>query len=173
MQVFTAYVGLGSNQGDRAGHLVRARAALAAAPEVQLLAASRIYETRPVGGPPQGRYLNAVLALETCLAAPALLRLLQRLEQRAGRVSQRQRNAPRTLDLDLLLYADQQICEPDLQVPHPRLGQRAFVLEPLAELAPQLRPGGLDADVCSLAARVRDPAAVRPWKEDGAWPSSP
>ena len=173
MPVCVAYVGMGSNLGERAGHLARARLALASAWGLRLLASSRIYETRPVGGPPQGCYLNAVVALEAALEAPALLQVLQRLERDAGRVPQKERNVPRTLDLDLLLYGEQQICETGLQVPHPRLAERAFVLEPLAELAPGLRPRGLGANLRKLAARVRDPAAVYLWKEDGAWPLSP
>ncbi len=137
-----AYVALGSNLGDRAAHLEAAIAALRATPGIEVIALSSVRETEPVGGPPQGPYLNAVVALRTELAPRALLERLLEIEAAQGRERGPERNAPRTLDLDLLLYGDEKIDEPDLVVPHPRMHERAFVLEPLAELAPDLVPHG-------------------------------
>jgi 2-amino-4-hydroxy-6-hydroxymethyldihydropteridine diphosphokinase len=128
-----AFVGLGSNMGDRRGHL---RRALAGLPD--LVRVSRLYETAPVGGPPgQDDYLNVVAELDTTLAPRALLDLARQLEEEADRV-RTVRWGPRTLDVDVLLVEGVEVDEPDLVVPHPRMWQRRFVLEPLAELAPDL-----------------------------------
>ena len=125
-----AYLGLGSNMGDRWGHL---RTAVAALPDV--VAVSPVYETDPVGGPPgQGPYLNLVVALETDHTPRELLQVAQRLEAAAGRV-RKERWGPRTLDVDVLLVGDLCVDEPDLVVPHPRMWERRFVLAPLADLA--------------------------------------
>jgi 2-amino-4-hydroxy-6-hydroxymethyldihydropteridine diphosphokinase len=129
-----AYVALGSNLGDREATLRRALAALAATPGIRQVAVSQLYETEPVG-PPQGRYLNAAVALDTSLDAFALLARLRVLEQAAGRVRSGRRNEPRTLDLDLLLFGDVCIDSAELTIPHPRLHERPFVLVPLAEIA--------------------------------------
>ena len=157
----TAYVALGSNLGDRDAHLAAALTALRATPGVQVAAVSAIYETDPVGPPPQGPYLNAAAELQTTLAAPALLAQLQRIEAAAGRTRGPERHAARTLDLDLLFFGAWKIEEPGLSVPHPRLHERAFVLEPLCEIAPDFVHPVLNHPVESLARRVRDPAAVR------------
>jgi 2-amino-4-hydroxy-6-hydroxymethyldihydropteridine diphosphokinase len=143
-----AYVGLGSNLGDRAAHLAFAVAALRDTPDIRVEAVSSIRETAPVGGPPQGAYLNGVVALRTRLGARALLERLLSIEASAGRERGPERDAPRTLDLDLLLYGDERIDEPDLVVPHPRLLERSFVLEPLAELAPELVAGLKGSSQC-------------------------
>ena len=125
-----AYLGLGSNLGDRRAHL---RTAVAALPDV--VAVSPVYETDPVGGPPgQGPYLNLVVALETDRSPRDLLDLAHSLEDAAGRV-RKERDGPRTLDVDVLLVGDLCVDEPDLVVPHPRMWQRRFVLAPLADLA--------------------------------------
>ncbi len=125
-----AYLGLGSNLGDRRAHL---RAAVAALPDV--VAVSPVYETDPVGGPSdQSPYLNLVVALETELSPRELLDVANRLEQAAGRV-RTERHGPRTLDVDVLLVGDLTVHEDDLVVPHPRMWQRRFVLAPLADLA--------------------------------------
>ncbi len=129
-----AFLALGSNLGDRLAHL---RGAVAAMPDV--VGVSRVYETAPVGGPEQGQYLNAVVELDTDLTPRELLDLCHRLEDAAGRV-RAERWGPRTLDVDVLLVGDVVVDEPDLQVPHPRLWERAFVLVPLADLAPELVP---------------------------------
>jgi len=130
-----AYLGLGSNLGDRLGHL---RVAVASLPDV--VAVSRVYETAPVGGPPgQGPYLNLVVALATARSPRGLLAVARRLEQAAGRV-RTVTNGPRTLDVDVLFVGEEQVDEPDLVVPHPRLFARRFVLAPLSELAPDRVP---------------------------------
>jgi 2-amino-4-hydroxy-6-hydroxymethyldihydropteridine diphosphokinase len=131
-----AYVGLGANLGDREGTI---RAAVAALPGV--LAVSSLRETEPVGLTDQPRFLNGVAALETELSARDLLDTLLALERRLGR-ERRERWGPRTIDLDLLLFGEEAIDEPGLTVPHPRLHERRFALEPLAEIAPDaLIPG--------------------------------
>ncbi len=156
-----AYVGLGSNLGDRAAHLAEALDALHATPEVEVLDVSPVYETEPVG-PPQPPYWNAVVRLRTGLAPRALLERLLAIEREAGRVRSAERNAPRTLDLDLLLYGDCCLSEPGLELPHPRLAERAFVLVPLRDLAPELRHPLLGESVATLAARVSGSSGVRP-----------
>jgi len=140
----TAYIALGANLGDARAALAQAALALGRLPLTQLGPVSSLYKTAPLAGDASGEapapgndYLNAVVALQTGLSAPALLDQLQRLEQQAGR-ERSYRNAPRTLDLDLLLYGSGSINSARLTVPHPRMGQRAFVLAPLAEIAPRL-----------------------------------
>jgi 2-amino-4-hydroxy-6-hydroxymethyldihydropteridine diphosphokinase len=131
-----AYVGLGANLGDAPQAVRDAVAALAATPGVSLVQASSLYRSAPVdaAGPD---YINAVACISTTLTAPALLRALQTIEDTAGR-ERPYRNAPRTLDLDLLLYGDALIASPQLTVPHPRMRERAFVLVPLREIAKDL-----------------------------------
>jgi 2-amino-4-hydroxy-6-hydroxymethyldihydropteridine diphosphokinase len=131
-----AYVGLGSNLGERESTLRAAVAALAAEDGIELVAVSALRETEPVGVGQQPPFLNAAVALETSRSARELLGRLLDLEQHFGRVRVAGRKTPRTLDLDLLLYGHEEIDEPGLTVPHPRLHERRFVLEPLAELAP-------------------------------------
>jgi 2-amino-4-hydroxy-6-hydroxymethyldihydropteridine diphosphokinase len=126
----TAYIGLGANLGDREATI---RAAVAALPGV--VAVSSLRETEPLGVVDQPRFLNGVAALETDLSARELLGVLLRVERALGR-ERRERWGPRTIDLDLLLYGDETIDEPGLRVPHPRLHERSFALEPLVELAP-------------------------------------
>lgn len=136
-----AYVGIGANLGDRGTALQGAIDEMAALPGTSLLARSSIYESAPLdaGG---GDYLNAVVHLATTLSAEALMHALQVIELAHGRVRSH-RNAPRTLDLDLLLHGDTVLHGPELTLPHPRMHERAFVLMPLAEIAPRLRlPGG-------------------------------
>ena len=171
----SAYVALGSNLGERSVHLANAVAALRRATGVEVASLSPVYETEPVGGPPQGPYLNAVVALRTDLEPRPLLDLLLAIEAREGRVRDGQRNAARSLDLDLLLHGNAVLDTPDLVLPHPRLYERAFVLEPLSDLAPELVHPSLGETVSTLARRVRDPARVRriAAQESFAWPSSP
>lgn len=158
-----AYVSIGTNLGDRAAQLDFAVRSLDELPTTRVAALSPIFETDPVGPPPQGTYLNAVVRLATALAPRALLDALLAIERAAGR-ERGARNAARSLDLDLLLYGDCIVEEPGLSVPHPRLAERAFILEPLAALAPNLLHPQLAESIESLAARVRDPRAVRAWK---------
>lgn len=146
-----AYVGVGTNLGDRWARLALAARALRAEDRLALRRASRVFDTAPLG-PPQPRYLNAVLELETELDGPALLAALQRVERECGRVRSGVRWAARTMDLDLLLLDDQVIRTPALVVPHPGLAERRFVLAPLAELAPTLVVPGTGATVQALLA---------------------
>jgi 2-amino-4-hydroxy-6-hydroxymethyldihydropteridine diphosphokinase len=134
-----AYLGLGSNLGDRAALLQGAVDGLAATDGITVVALSSVYETEPVGGPEQPAYLNAVVAVDTALTARQLLEVAQRLEGAAGRVRGEQWG-PRTLDVDVLLVGEEHVDEPDLVVPHPRLYERAFVMVPLADLDPMLAP---------------------------------
>ena len=130
-----AFVGLGSNLGDRRCHLGRAVAGL---PDVA--AVSQVYETEPVGGPPgQGPYLNLVVELRTDRSPRQLLEVARRLEAEAGR-RRTVHHGPRTLDVDVLLVGEAVVDDEDLVVPHPRMWERRFVVEPLAELAPELVP---------------------------------
>lgn len=133
-----AYVGMGSNLGDREGRLREATSAMRRLPGTRVVAESSIYVSAPVGASePQPDYFNAVVGLDTGLAPRALLAALQRIEQDAGRTRVAgQRNTSRTLDLDILAIDDLTIAERGLDVPHPRLTDRAFVLLPLAEIAP-------------------------------------
>lgn len=133
----TAYIGLGSNLGDAAAALRLAVVALKALPHTTVLQVSPVFQTEPVGTTAGGDYLNAVASLQTCLPPLALLDHLQRIESAAGR-ERPYHNAPRTLDLDLLLYGTERINSPRLTVPHPRMHDRAFVLVPLAHIAPEL-----------------------------------
>jgi 2-amino-4-hydroxy-6-hydroxymethyldihydropteridine diphosphokinase len=141
-----AFLALGSNLGDRRRHLADAVASLGPA----VVRVSPVYETDPVGGPPQESYLNAVVELATELTPRQLLGVCHRLEAAAGRV-RGERWGPRTLDVDVLLYGDLTVEEPDLQIPHPRMWGRRFVVAPLADIAPDLVVAGwerwVDGDV--------------------------
>jgi 2-amino-4-hydroxy-6-hydroxymethyldihydropteridine diphosphokinase len=161
----TAWIALGSNLGDRQQNLRAAVAGLRAESGIEVVAVSRVYETDPVGPPPQGPYLNAVARVQTTLAPRELLALLLGIECSRGRRRSGQRNAPRTLDLDLLLYGDERIDADGLIVPHPRLHERAFVLEPLSEVAAGVTHPVLRESIAELARRLRDPAGVRLSKE--------
>jgi len=133
----TAYIALGANLGDPKATVLAAFAALANLPESRVARCSSLYRTAPVGILSQPDFVNAVALLETTLAPEALLDALLDIEARFGRI-RRERNGPRTLDLDLLLYDDIELDLPRLTLPHPRLHLRAFVLLPLAEVAPDL-----------------------------------
>lgn len=156
MAVRRAYLGLGSNRGDRLAHLQGAVDALRDVDGLDVVGVSQVYETEPVGGPEQPEYLNAVVAVATDASARELLGLAQSLELAAGRV-RGERWGSRTLDVDLLLVGRESIDEPDLTVPHPRMYERAFVLAPLSELAPELVE---DADSDWSGVRVA-PVALR------------
>jgi len=137
------FIGLGSNLGDREGNLAAARSALSRG-VIDIAAESSVYETEPWGPVPQGRYLNQVSRGRTRLEPRALLAKLLEIERALGRDRMREeRYGPRTIDLDILLYGNREVCEPDLQIPHPRMMQRPFVLVPLAEIAPDLIVAGV------------------------------
>jgi 2-amino-4-hydroxy-6-hydroxymethyldihydropteridine diphosphokinase len=157
-----AYLALGSNLGDRLENLQGAVDLLSATGGVQVLRSSRVYETAPVG-PPQPDYLNAVIEVSTSLAAGGLLRACLAVEEQMGRV-RAERWGPRVIDIDLLTYGDEEIDEPGLQVPHPRMHERGFVLAPLLELTadPKL-PGGRRVATLRLA----------PGELAGVWPFAP
>ena len=134
----SAFIGLGSNLGNRRCWLEQARIALEKTPGIALDRSSPLYESAPVGGPAgQGPYLNAVLALSVSLEPRRLLSVCQDIEDHLGRIRAEVWGS-RTIDLDLLLYEDLVIDEPELMIPHPRLHQRNFVLRPLADLGPEI-----------------------------------
>ena len=163
------FIGLGANLGDREALLSRACALLAALPGTIVTAASRFYETAPVGGPEQGDYLNQVVELCTTLTPARLLASTQRIEAELGR-ERLVRWGPRSVDLDILWYDGFTAAGADLEVPHPRMEQRRFVLEPLAELAPELvLPSGRTVAAALALVRNQD---VRPLAEetDGTTP---
>jgi len=159
----TAYIGLGSNVGDRLEYLRRALGVLEAK-GIRIVGVSSVYETDPVG-PPQPDYLNAVAEVSTALAPADVVRVLKEAETEAGRV-QREHWGPREIDLDLLLYGDEAIDEEGVTVPHPELTHRAFVLVPLIEIAPWL---DLPSGEPVTAFCERNPAGVRRWPAD-RWP---
>lgn len=154
-----AHVGLGSNLEDPVRHVQQAIKELGHLPRTRLLACSSLYRTAPVGKLDQPYFVNAVVVLDTRLAPRELLQELLALEARHGRM-RGEPNAPRTLDLDLLLLGEQVIREPGLEVPHARMHERGFVLQPLAEVSPHaVIPG--HGSVAELAARVADQTVNR------------
>lgn len=133
-----AYIALGSNLGDRELNLLRAVAEVGRLPESRVTALSHFYETSPVGSVQQDAFYNAVLRLSTNLDARSLLTHLLRIESETFQRDRTVPNGPRRMDLDLLLYGDRTITEEDLLVPHPRMAERRFVLQPLCDIAPHL-----------------------------------
>jgi len=129
----TCYVGIGSNMGDRIGYIKKAISEIRSTEGINLLRSSSIYETDPMGGPEQGKFLNGVIEMATSLAPRDLLKELNRIEASLGRL-RTVRNGPRTIDLDILYYGDEEIDLPGLVIPHPRMGSREFVLKGLREL---------------------------------------
>ena len=155
-----AWIGLGANLGERTAALRQAVQALTALPGTCVLRTSSLYRSAPVdaGGPD---YLNAVAEIATPLDAHALLAALQAIEQGAGR-ERPYRNAPRTLDLDILWFGNRVLATPELTVPHPRIGERAFVLRPLADLAPErVAPAALQAVANQRLEQVADTGWAR------------
>ena len=138
-----AYIGLGANLGPREATLLRAVDLLAASSGIEVLELSSLRETDPVGVTDQPTFVNGALAVETTLSPHELLDTLLGVERELGRVREGERWGPRTIDLDLLVYADEVVDEPGLRVPHQRLHERRFALEPLAELEPDLEIPGL------------------------------
>ena len=146
-----AYVGLGSNVGDRRGTIEQAVERLETKDGIEVVAVSTLRETEPVGVLDQPRFLNGAVAVETLLSPRELLDALLEIEGALGRV-RRERWGPRTIDLDLLVYGGEVVDEPGLRVPHPRLHERRFALEPLAELDPRLVVPGVGSVTELLAA---------------------
>jgi 2-amino-4-hydroxy-6-hydroxymethyldihydropteridine diphosphokinase len=132
-----SFIGIGSNVGDRAAFVRSAVAHLNSSDGLEVTAASSLYETSPIGGPPQRSYVNMVVRVRTSLDHRGLLDLTQSIEQRLGREESEIRWGPRVVDLDVLTFDNTKISEPDLEIPHPRLTQRRFALIPLLEIDPE------------------------------------
>lgn len=146
------YVGLGSNLGDREQTIRGALARIKADPEIDVVAVSSLRETDPVGYTDQPKFVNGAAALRTQLSPKALLERLLQIERELGRERSGPRYGPRTIDVDLLLYGSEEVDEPGLRIPHPRLAEREFVLEPLAELDSDLEVPGRGSVRALLAA---------------------
>ena len=134
----SAYVGIGSNAGDRAQFVRRAVEELENTGEVEVVRTSSLYETSPIGGPPQRSFVNMVAEIRTELDSRALLDTCKKIERVVGREPSEIRWGPRVIDIDILLYEQDKVSEPDLEIPHPRLTQRNFVLIPLLEIDPEV-----------------------------------
>jgi 2-amino-4-hydroxy-6-hydroxymethyldihydropteridine diphosphokinase len=168
------FVAVGANLGDREATFAAVIRALESEADLLLVGASTVYETEPIGPGDQEPYLNAVIGLRSWLSPTALLACLQRIEARFGRdrSATAVRWGPRTLDLDLLFYGERVIELPELIVPHPRVHERAFVLMPLAELAPSLVHPLIGATIAAIAEGLVESADVRPWRRPEGWPGS-
>ena len=162
------FLGVGSNEGDRLANISRAARSLADTPSVQLVHMAPIYETAPVGGPEQRDFLNTILEIDTTLSPHALLQLLKDVERRLGRAPGGPQWGPRPIDLDILLYDDLVIREPNLVIPHERMHERRFVLEPLAQLAPDLRHPTIGATIAELLDHCSAPLARAPHSSTGS-----
>jgi len=160
------YLSLGSNLGDRAANLERAIAALPQA-GVRVLRRSSLYETEPVDFLAQPWFLNCVVEAETSLMPRQLLHALQGIERSLGSAKLFARG-PRIIDIDILFYGASVICTEEMEIPHPRMDKRRFVLVPLAELAPELRHPVLGVTIAELIAATQDSSAVRLWQRQGS-----
>jgi 2-amino-4-hydroxy-6-hydroxymethyldihydropteridine diphosphokinase len=164
-----AFIGLGSNLGERESHIRRAVEELSKAPRTKFVKISSVYDTAPVGDIDQPRFLNAVACVETDLTAGELLWNLLLIEQRLGRVRTKTRRwGPRTIDLDLLFFGDEVLEEPGLTVPHLEAHTRAFVMAPMAELDPEFVHPTLGETIAVILARLPKETGVR--KGGRIWP---
>ena len=161
----TIYLGLGSTLGDRAAHLEQALAVLAGE-GIEIVRRSSFYATEPVGFSPQQWFLNCVVEATTELMPRQLLRATQQAENELGR-RRLVRNGPRTVDIDILFYGSNVVSMPDLEIPHPRIAERRFVLVPLREIAPGLRHPTLRRNIGELLAATADRSEVRRWSAPG------
>jgi 2-amino-4-hydroxy-6-hydroxymethyldihydropteridine diphosphokinase len=169
-----SYVAVGANLGDREATFAAVLRALESESELLLLSVSSIFETEAVGPEGQPAYLNAAVCLRTWLSPSALLTKLQAIERALGRDRSREsvRFGPREVDLDILFFGERCIEMPDLVVPHPRAHERAFVMTPLAELAPDLVHPRLGRSIREIAREREDREAVRPWPRPAGWPGA-
>lgn len=159
-----AFIGIGSNVGDRAENLRQATRALGATPGIELAQVSSIYETEPVGGPSQPDYMNAVVEIDTQLGPRAIFEACMTIEHALGRDRATEEHwGPRIIDLDVLTCGDLVVSDPDLEIPHPRIGERAFVLVPFSEIAPFIDIPGLGR-VHDLEERLLVTHTVKPVK---------
>ncbi len=158
-----AYLGLGSNMGDRQGNLSRALDLLSR--KLQMGEVSSVYDTEPIGDVSQPHFLNMACQVYTRIAPEALLILAKGIETKLGRASGKP-NAPRPIDIDILLYGDRVIETPELVIPHPRLAERAFVLVPLAEIAPALKHPVSGETIKELLQGVTEKQGVFKWEND-------
>jgi len=156
-----AYIGIGSNLGDRINQCRQAMRAISGIPEVKAMLVSSLYEAAPVPPASGGWFVNGVVSVETALPPEKLLRELQRIEREMGRTPTRAPGEDRSIDLDLLLVGSQVLERPEFVLPHPRLHQRRFVLVPLCELAPDLYHPVLGITMRALLERLDDPSPVR------------
>jgi len=162
-----SYIGIGSNVGDRSDFCRRAVAALDNSQGVDVDAVSSLYETSPIGGPPQRSFLNLVARVRTELNPRGLLQVCKRIEQTMGREPSDIRWGPRVIDLDVLTFGDEKIGEPDLEIPHPRMTRRRFVLVPLLEIDPEAAdPWGMRYDV-HVAEAEGDVRLLEPFTPEG------
>jgi 2-amino-4-hydroxy-6-hydroxymethyldihydropteridine diphosphokinase len=157
-----AYIGIGSNMGDRQAYCQEAVRFIARFPKTSLIAVSSLYETSPLERTDQEWFINCVTAVRTTLSPRELLQACQEVEQFLGR-KRSVRFGPRTIDLDILFYGDRVIQGPEVTIPHPRAHQRRFVLEPLAEIAPELEHPTLHKTALQLLQGIKDPQEVRRW----------
>jgi len=157
----TIYLSLGANVGDRARNIARAIEALASR-GVRVRRESSLYETEPVEMSSADWFLNCVVEAETALTPGELMRALLEIERSVGR-ERRALHGPRTIDIDILLFGPSVVHTPDLDIPHPRMAERRFVLVPLAEIAPDARHPALKKTIAELLAQTTDRSEVRPW----------
>jgi len=154
------FIGIGSNDGDRLENISQAAWQLGSVPGIRVSQMATIYDTEPVGGPPQPEFLNTVVELETTLSPQQLLDTVKGVERKMGRLPSGPRWGPRVIDLDILLYDECVLKEPNLIIPHPRMHERRFVLEPLAQLVPEFRHPLLGHTMAELLARLTDQSLV-------------
>ncbi|MBE3568585.1 MAG: 2-amino-4-hydroxy-6-hydroxymethyldihydropteridine diphosphokinase [Bacillales bacterium] len=159
-----AYLSLGSNLGDRMHYLKNAIQALDGHPNIKVLAASSVYETDPVGYTDQGKFLNMAVKIETSLVAQELLETCLEIEKSLGRVREI-KWGPRTIDLDILLYNNENIETDRLVIPHPRMNERLFVLIPILEIDPFLKIPTIDKPLIDLFEQIPNKEGVRLWKQ--------
>lgn len=162
IKLATAYLCLGANLGDREQNLRQALSLLST--KLTVKRTSSIYETEPVGYREQPMFLNLVCQITTVLSPHELLNFVKEIEAKMGRVLNNQRNSPRLIDIDIIFYGNESVRTEELTIPHPRFQERAFVLVPLAEIAPDLVPPNLGKTIAQLADRVPGKSGVRKYK---------